>query len=56
MQTTVAVVGGPGQDFELVEVAYGDHGFAVPKRAPLDQDAAVASITDAVLKWVGSLG
>ncbi|MFC5212429.1 alpha/beta family hydrolase [Streptomyces coerulescens] len=46
----------PDGDFELVEVAYGDHGFAVPKRAPLDQDAAVAIITDAVVKWVGSLG
>ncbi|MGN9760488.1 alpha/beta hydrolase family protein [Streptomyces sp. SD31] len=46
----------PDGDFELVEVPYGDHGFAVPKRAPLDQDEAVSVITDAVVKWVGSLG
>jgi predicted alpha/beta-hydrolase family hydrolase len=46
----------PDGDFELVEVEYGDHGFAVPKRAPLGQDEAVAIITDAVVKWVGSLG
>jgi predicted alpha/beta-hydrolase family hydrolase len=46
----------PDGDFEMAEVPYGDHGFAVPKRAPLDQDEAVALITDAVVKWVGSLG
>ncbi|WP_369276323.1 alpha/beta family hydrolase [Streptomyces sp. R11] len=46
----------PDGDFELVEVAYGDHGFAVPKRAPLDQEEAVAIVTDAVVKWAGSLG
>ncbi|MFE5891534.1 alpha/beta hydrolase family protein [Streptomyces sp. NPDC002285] len=46
----------PDGDFELVEVPYGDHGFAVPKRAPLDQDEAVAIVTDAVVKWAGSLG
>ncbi|MFE7269589.1 alpha/beta family hydrolase [Streptomyces sp. NPDC057623] len=46
----------PPGDFELTEVPYGDHGFAVPKRAPLDQDEAVAIVTDAVVKWSGSLG
>ncbi|MDC0768038.1 alpha/beta hydrolase family protein [Streptomyces sp. HD] len=46
----------PEGDHELVEVPYGDHGFAVPKRAPLDQDEAVAIVTDAVAKWVESLG
>ncbi|GHG96550.1 alpha/beta hydrolase family protein [Streptomyces lanatus] len=46
----------PDGDFELVEVPYGDHGLAVPKRAPLDQDEAVALVTDAVMKWAGSLG
>lgn len=45
----------PDGDHELVEVPYGDHGFAVPKRAPLTQDEAVAIITDAVVKWTGSL-
>ena len=46
----------PDGDYELIEVPYGDHGFAVPKRAPLGQDEAVAVITDAVVKWAGSLG
>ncbi|WP_328430424.1 alpha/beta hydrolase family protein [Streptomyces sp. NBC_00443] len=46
----------PDGDYELVEVPYGDHGLAVPKRAPLDQDEAVAIVTDAVVKWAGSLG
>ncbi|MFE0251906.1 alpha/beta family hydrolase [Streptomyces sp. NPDC059010] len=46
----------PEGDHELVEVPYGDHGLAVPKRAPLDQDEAVAIVTDAVVKWVESLG
>ncbi|MCX5050917.1 MULTISPECIES: alpha/beta hydrolase family protein [unclassified Streptomyces] len=41
--------------YELVEVPYGDHGFAVPKRADIGQEEAVAIITDAVVKWAGSL-
>ncbi|WP_405731410.1 hydrolase [Streptomyces sp. NBC_00028] len=45
-----------GGAYELVEVPYGDHGFAVPKRADIGQDEAVTVITDAVLKWVQSLG
>ena len=46
----------PDGSFELVEVPYGDHGFAVPKRAGLTQEEAVTVITDAVLTWAGSLG
>lgn len=46
----------PDGDFEMVEVPYGDHGFAVPKRAPLDQEEAMAFVTDGVVKWVESLG
>ncbi|CAM5229554.1 MULTISPECIES: alpha/beta family hydrolase [Streptomyces] len=46
----------PDGDFELIEVAYADHGLAVPKRAPLDQAEALAMVTDAVVKWAGSLG
>ncbi|MCM1973818.1 MULTISPECIES: alpha/beta family hydrolase [Streptomyces] len=45
----------PEGSYELVEVPYGDHGFAVPKRADLTQEQAVAVITDAVVKWTGSL-
>ncbi|MFI7017758.1 alpha/beta family hydrolase [Streptomyces sp. NPDC050164] len=46
----------PEGPYELVEVPYGDHGFAVPKRAEITQDEAVAVITDAVVGWTGSLG
>ncbi|MER6186342.1 alpha/beta family hydrolase [Streptomyces sp. NPDC001652] len=46
----------PDGAHELVEVPYGDHGFAVPKRADLTQEQAVTLITDAVVKWAGSLG
>ncbi|MFE9557098.1 alpha/beta family hydrolase [Streptomyces sp. NPDC006692] len=40
---------------ELVEVPFGDHGFAVPKRAPLTQEDALAVITDAAGAWLGAL-
>jgi predicted alpha/beta-hydrolase family hydrolase len=46
----------PRGAYDLVEVPYGDHGFAVPKRAEISQDEAVAVITDAVVEWTGSLG
>ena len=42
--------------YEIVEVPYGDHGFAVPKRADITQEQALETITDAVVKWVTSLG
>ncbi|WP_369214150.1 alpha/beta hydrolase family protein [Streptomyces flavofungini] len=45
-----------GGAYELVEVPYADHGFAVPKRAELGQDEAVKRITDAVTRWAGMLG
>ncbi|MGY0018554.1 alpha/beta family hydrolase [Streptomyces sp. cg35] len=41
--------------YELVEVPYGDHGFAVPKRAGIGQDEALAVLTDAVTAWTRSL-
>jgi len=46
----------PDGSYELVEVPYGDHGFAVPKKAELTQEEAVVIITDAVVKWSRSLG
>ncbi len=45
----------PEGSYRLVEVAYGDHGFAVPKRAPLGQDEALDIITDGVREWIASL-
>ncbi|MFZ3472771.1 alpha/beta family hydrolase [Streptomyces sp. 4.24] len=41
--------------YELVEVAFGDHGFAVPKKADLTQDEALEVITGAVAGWLGRL-
>ena len=46
----------PQGSHDIVEVPYGDHGFAVPKRADITQDQALEIITDAVVKWVTSLG
>ncbi|MEU9352769.1 alpha/beta family hydrolase [Streptomyces griseoloalbus] len=46
----------PEGTYELVEVPSGDHGFAVPKRADITQEEAVAVVTDAVVRWAGSLG
>ncbi|MEU6171203.1 alpha/beta family hydrolase [Streptantibioticus parmotrematis] len=37
-----------------VEVPYGDHGFAVPKRAPLTQEAALTLLTDTVGDWLAA--
>ncbi|MET8224915.1 alpha/beta hydrolase family protein [Streptomyces sp. NPDC004082] len=45
----------PEGPHELVEVPYGDHGFAVPKRAPIEPDEALRIITDATAKWLMSL-
>ncbi|MEU0780849.1 alpha/beta family hydrolase [Streptomyces sp. NPDC006173] len=46
----------PDGSYELVEVEYADHGFAVPKRAPLGQDEALKIVTDGVVRWSASLG
>ncbi|WP_405924063.1 alpha/beta family hydrolase [Streptomyces sp. NBC_00035] len=45
----------PEGSYEIIEVPYGDHGFAVPKRAPLGQDEALKIVTDGVVKWTSSL-
>jgi predicted alpha/beta-hydrolase family hydrolase len=46
----------PEGDFELVDVPYGDHGFAVPKRAEIGQEAALEIITGRVVEWTRTLG
>ncbi|MFF8909191.1 alpha/beta hydrolase family protein [Streptomyces olivaceoviridis] len=46
----------PEGDFRLIEVPYGDHGFAVPRRAELTQERALEIITGAVREWIASLG
>ncbi|MEU5365972.1 alpha/beta family hydrolase [Streptomyces sp. NPDC005925] len=39
-----------------VVVPHGDHGFAVPRRADIAQDEALAIIVDGVAGWTRSLG
>ncbi|MET9605644.1 alpha/beta family hydrolase [Streptomyces sp. NPDC006512] len=41
--------------YELVEVPYGDHGFAVPKKAGPTQEETLAVITGAVAPWLARL-
>ncbi|MFJ7997987.1 alpha/beta family hydrolase [Streptomyces sp. NPDC096310] len=48
--------GGPVRGYGLLEVPYGDHSFAVPKRAPLGQDEALETITEGVAAWLDGLG
>ncbi|AJE82455.1 hypothetical protein SLNWT_2079 [Streptomyces albus] len=45
----------PAGDHELVEIPYGDHGFALPKRAELGEPEAMRLLTDAVTRWALSL-
>ncbi|MEU2953170.1 alpha/beta hydrolase family protein [Streptomyces xanthochromogenes] len=46
----------PEGAYELVEVPFADHGFAVPKRASLTQQEALDVIIGAVGGWLGTLG
>ncbi len=45
----------PEGEYELVEVPFGDHGFAVPKSAGVGEAETVTVITDAVRAWAGRL-
>lgn len=45
----------PPGEFEITEVPYGDHGFAVPKKADLTQDQAMEILTAAVTAWLDRL-
>jgi predicted alpha/beta-hydrolase family hydrolase len=45
----------PDGAYHLVEVPYGDHGFAVPKKAGVGPDQVVETITDAVGNWIDGL-
>lgn len=47
--------GGHEAPYELVEVAFGDHGFAVPKKIGPTQEEALEVITGAVAEWLGRL-
>ncbi|MEN8651026.1 alpha/beta family hydrolase [Streptomyces sp. 21So2-11] len=45
----------PEGDHRLLEVPYGDHGFAVPKRAEGGQERALEVLTDGVGSWIDGL-
>ena len=45
----------PEGAYDLVEVPYGDHGFAVPRRAEIGQDEALKMLVDGVVRWLASL-
>ncbi|GGY77915.1 alpha/beta family hydrolase [Streptomyces nitrosporeus] len=45
----------PAGEYRMAEVAYGDHGFAVPRRAPVTQDQALGVLTGAVAGWLDAL-
>ncbi|MEU8519221.1 alpha/beta family hydrolase [Streptomyces sp. NBC_01216] len=51
--------GGPGEfpagPYTMAEVPYADHGFAVPKRAPLGQGEALTLLAREVSAWLTSL-
>ncbi|MEV0525701.1 alpha/beta family hydrolase [Streptomyces sp. NPDC050439] len=46
----------PEGTHEIVEVPYGDHGFAIPKRADISEAEAMTIVTDGVIRWAGMLG
>ncbi len=45
----------PEGPYALVGIPYGDHGFALPKRAPLGGDEALGLLVDAVAEWLDAL-
>ncbi|MGA5000592.1 alpha/beta family hydrolase [Streptomyces arboris] len=46
----------PPGAYELAQVPYGDHGFAVPKKSGLTEAQAMEVLTGAVTGWLTSLG
>jgi predicted alpha/beta-hydrolase family hydrolase len=46
----------PEGEYQLLEIAHADHGFAVPKRAPISQDDAMETLTEGVGTWLLTLG
>ncbi|MFG2559049.1 alpha/beta family hydrolase [Streptomyces sp. NPDC048496] len=45
----------PPGEYEIAEVPYGDHGFAVPKKSGLTEDRAMELLTAAVTEWLDRL-
>ncbi|MBD0707467.1 MULTISPECIES: alpha/beta family hydrolase [unclassified Streptomyces] len=45
----------PDGPHDLLEIPYGDHGFALPKKAPLDPREAMALLVAGVDGWLSGL-
>ncbi|WP_406421946.1 alpha/beta family hydrolase [Streptomyces sp. NBC_00842] len=45
----------PPGEYEIAEVPYGDHGFAVPKKSGLTEGRAMELLTAAVTEWLDRL-
>ncbi|MER6094917.1 alpha/beta family hydrolase [Streptomyces sp. NPDC001728] len=45
----------PEGPYRLLAIPYGDHGLALPKRAPLGQEEAMAVLVEGVAEWITSL-
>lgn len=45
----------PEGDYELLEVPYADHGFAVPKKAGSTEEQVLEVITSGVASWIDGL-
>ncbi|MFB7224010.1 alpha/beta family hydrolase [Streptomyces sp. NPDC056227] len=45
----------PPGEYEIAEVPYGDHSFAVPKKSGLTEDRAMELLTTAVTEWLDRL-
>ncbi|MGW9521196.1 alpha/beta hydrolase family protein [Streptomyces diastaticus] len=45
----------PAGSHDLAEVPHGDHGFAVPRKAPVTGEETLAVITEAVGEWLERL-
>ncbi|MFE9739646.1 alpha/beta family hydrolase [Streptomyces sp. NPDC006477] len=45
----------PEGPYDLVVIPHGDHGFAVPRRAPLGQGEAMDRLADGVAEWITGL-
>ncbi|WNI22543.1 alpha/beta family hydrolase [Streptomyces sp. ITFR-16] len=46
----------PPGEYRLAEVPDGDHGFAVPKRSGLTEEAAMEILTTSVAGWLAGIG
>ncbi|MFE3070297.1 alpha/beta family hydrolase [Streptomyces sp. NPDC059247] len=44
----------PDGPHRLLEIPYGDHGFALPKKAPLGQEEAMALLVTGITEWISA--